>query len=52
MAECVEEAEEERKQVTVLKRKVQKLIGEAQDTRLHLESQQSRNSELEKKQRK
>ena len=52
MAESLEEVEEERKQVSMLKRKVQKLIGEAQDTRLHLESQQSRNAELEKKQRK
>ncbi|XP_038062218.1 unconventional myosin-XVIIIa-like isoform X2 [Patiria miniata] len=52
MAEAMEEVEEERKQVGGLKRKVQKLIGEAQDTRLHLESQQARNSELEKKQRK
>ncbi|XP_022085605.1 unconventional myosin-XVIIIa-like isoform X2 [Acanthaster planci] len=52
LAEAVEEVEEERKQVGVLKRKVQKLTGEAQDTRLHLESQQARNSELEKKQRK
>ncbi|XP_053543516.1 unconventional myosin-XVIIIa isoform X6 [Ictalurus punctatus] len=35
-----------------LKRKCQKLTAELQDTKLHLEGQQSRNHELEKKQRK
>ncbi|XP_053363674.1 unconventional myosin-XVIIIa isoform X2 [Clarias gariepinus] len=35
-----------------LKKKCQKLTAELQDTKLHLEGQQSRNHELEKKQRK
>ena len=35
-----------------LKKKLQRLTAELQDTKLHLEGQQSRNHDLEKKQRK
>ncbi|XP_071946563.1 unconventional myosin-XVIIIa-like isoform X2 [Antedon mediterranea] len=41
-----------KKQVQTLKKKNQKQVREAQDLHLHLESQQARNNELEKKQRK
>ncbi|XP_072043844.1 LOW QUALITY PROTEIN: unconventional myosin-XVIIIa-like, partial [Amphiura filiformis] len=50
--EAQEDIEEHKRQVAALKRKSQKLIAESQDMRLHLETQQTRNADLEKKQRK
>ncbi|XP_046719566.1 unconventional myosin-XVIIIa isoform X9 [Silurus meridionalis] len=44
--------EEVQRVMQQLKKKCQKLTAELQDTKLHLEGQQSRNHELEKKQRK
>uniref|UniRef100_A0A8C6PJ17 Myosin XVIIIA n=1 Tax=Nothobranchius furzeri TaxID=105023 RepID=A0A8C6PJ17_NOTFU len=44
--------EESQRTVQQLKKKTQKLTSELQDTKLHLEGQQSRNHDLEKKQRK
>ncbi|XP_072312347.1 unconventional myosin-XVIIIa isoform X4 [Eucyclogobius newberryi] len=44
--------EEAQRSVQQLKKKAQKLTSELQDTKLHLEGQQSRNHDLEKKQRK
>ncbi|KAI1903664.1 hypothetical protein AGOR_G00029530 [Albula goreensis] len=44
--------EEVQRSVQQLKKKCQRLTAELQDTKLHLESQQSRNHDLEKKQRK
>ncbi|XP_071848331.1 unconventional myosin-XVIIIa-like isoform X3 [Apostichopus japonicus] len=52
LAEALEEVEEQRRQAVSMKRKSVKLNGETQDIRRHLETQQSRNSDLEKKQRK
>ena len=49
--EAVEEAEEQRRQVQVAKKKAQRLTAEMQDTKLHLEEQMARNNELERKQR-
>ena len=50
--EAQEDIEEHKRQVAALKRKSQKLVAESQDMRLHLETQQARNADLEKKQRK
>ena len=50
--EAQEDVEEHKRQVGALKRKSQKLVAESQDMKLHLESQQARNADLEKKQRK
>lgn len=47
----MEEAEEQRRQVQVAKKKAQRLAGEMQDIKLHLEEQMARNNELERKQR-
>ncbi|XP_077578194.1 myosin-XVIIIa isoform X2 [Stigmatopora nigra] len=44
--------EEFQRSIQQLKKKVQRLTAELQDTKLHLENQQSRNHDLEKKQRK
>ncbi|XP_066551563.1 unconventional myosin-XVIIIa isoform X8 [Amia ocellicauda] len=44
--------EEVQRSVQQLKKKCQRLTSELQDTKLHLEGQQSRNHDLEKKQRK
>ncbi|XP_058490606.1 unconventional myosin-XVIIIa isoform X4 [Solea solea] len=44
--------EESQRNVQQLKKKAQRLTSELQDTKLHLEGQQSRNHDLEKKQRK
>ncbi|BFZ18652.1 hypothetical protein BsWGS_21691 [Bradybaena similaris] len=49
--DAVAEAEEQRRQVQVAKKKVQRLTTEMQDLKLHLEEQMSRNNELERKQR-
>ncbi|CAG5121919.1 unnamed protein product, partial [Candidula unifasciata] len=49
--DAVAEAEEQRRQVQVAKKKVQRLTAEMQDLKLHLEEQMSRNNELERKQR-
>ncbi|KAJ8348699.1 hypothetical protein SKAU_G00272880 [Synaphobranchus kaupii] len=46
------DSEEVQRSVQQLKKKCQRLTAELQDTKLHLESQQSRNHDLEKKQRK
>ncbi|XP_072557636.1 unconventional myosin-XVIIIa isoform X11 [Paramormyrops kingsleyae] len=46
------DGEEVQRSVQQLKKKCQRLTAELQDTKLHLENQQSRNHELEKKQRK
>merc|ERR1719145_40311 len=50
--DAYEEVDDQRQVVAQWKRKVQKIQGEMNDTRLHLEEQASRNSLLEKKQRK
>merc|ERR1719445_1503305 len=50
--DAYEEVEDQRQVVAQWKRKAQKIQGEMNDTRLHLEEQASRNSLLEKKQRK
>jgi myosin-18 len=52
LADAFEEVEEQRQVVGQWKRKVQKLTTEANDLRLLLEEQNSRNHLLEKKQRK
>lgn len=44
--------EELQRNIQQLKKKAQRLTSELQDTKLHLEGQQSRNHDLEKKQRK
>ena len=49
--EAVEEAEEQRRQVQLGKKKTQRLTAEMQDIKLHLEEQMARNNELERKQR-
>ncbi|XP_061637670.1 unconventional myosin-XVIIIa isoform X5 [Phyllopteryx taeniolatus] len=43
--------EESQRNIQQLKKKAQRLTAELQDTKLHLEGQQSRNHDLEKKQR-
>merc|ERR1719429_845871 len=50
--DAYEEVDEQRQVVAQWKRKTQKIQGEMNDTQLHLEEQASRNSMLEKKQRK
>ncbi|XP_077924244.1 unconventional myosin-XVIIIa isoform X4 [Halichoerus grypus] len=45
------DSDESQRALQQLKKKCQRLTGELQDTRLHLEGQQVRNHELEKKQR-
>lgn len=52
LSDAYEEVEEQRQVVGQWKRKVQKLQSEANDLRLLLEEQSSRNNLLEKKQRK
>nr|XP_046244062.1 unconventional myosin-XVIIIa isoform X11 [Scatophagus argus] len=44
--------EESQRNIQQLKKKTQRMTAELQDTKLHLEGQQSRNHDLEKKQRK
>ncbi|XP_026581350.1 unconventional myosin-XVIIIa-like, partial [Pseudonaja textilis] len=45
------DSEETQRALQTLKKKCQRLTAELQDTKLHLEGQQGRNHELEKKQR-
>ncbi|XP_029111252.1 unconventional myosin-XVIIIa isoform X4 [Scleropages formosus] len=52
LADLQADGEEAQRTVQQLKKKCQRLTAELQDTKLHLEGQQSRNHELEKKQRK
>ncbi|XP_075891917.1 unconventional myosin-XVIIIa isoform X13 [Nelusetta ayraudi] len=52
ISELQEDNEESQRIVQQLKKKTQRLTAELQDTKLHLEGQQSRNHDLEKKQRK
>ena len=52
MEAAYEEVDEQRQIVAQQKRKVARLTGEANDLRIHLEEQTSRNTLLEKKQRK
>ena len=52
LGEVMAEDEEHQRQVGNLKKKTQRLNADMQDIKLHLEEQISRNSELEKKQRK
>uniref|UniRef100_A0AAY4DSB0 Myosin tail domain-containing protein n=1 Tax=Denticeps clupeoides TaxID=299321 RepID=A0AAY4DSB0_9TELE len=52
LADLQEDNEEVQRMSAQLKKKCQKLTAELQDTKLHLEGQQSRNHDLEKKQRK
>ncbi|XP_077448363.1 unconventional myosin-XVIIIa-like [Stigmatopora argus] len=52
MAELKTDNEDAQHSVQQLKKKCQKMTGETQDTRRHLEGLQSRNHDLEKKQRK
>ncbi|KAI4815172.1 hypothetical protein KUCAC02_005329, partial [Chaenocephalus aceratus] len=46
------DSEESQRNIQQLKKKTQRMTSELQDTKLHLEGQQSRNHDLEKKQRK
>ncbi|XP_062577045.1 unconventional myosin-XVIIIa-like [Saccostrea cucullata] len=50
--EAIEDAEDQRRQLSAAKKKAQRLVAEMQDTKLHLEEQMSRNNDLERKQRK
>ncbi|XP_067864343.1 unconventional myosin-XVIIIa isoform X1 [Heptranchias perlo] len=52
VADLQADNEEMQRSVQQLKKKSQRLTSELQDTKLHLEGQQGRNHELEKKQRK
>ncbi|XP_057206271.1 unconventional myosin-XVIIIa isoform X5 [Triplophysa rosa] len=52
LADLQADHEEVQRVAQQLKKKCQKLTAELQDTKLHLEGQQSRNHDLEKKQRK
>uniref|UniRef100_A0A667YGT7 Myosin XVIIIAa n=1 Tax=Myripristis murdjan TaxID=586833 RepID=A0A667YGT7_9TELE len=52
LADLQTDNEDVQRSVQQLKKKCQRLTAELQDTKLHLEGQQSRNHELEKKQRK
>ncbi|XP_056613683.1 unconventional myosin-XVIIIa isoform X5 [Triplophysa dalaica] len=52
LADLQADNEEVQRVAQQLKKKCQKLTAELQDTKLHLEGQQSRNHDLEKKQRK
>lgn len=49
--EAIEDAEDQRRQLSAAKKKAQRLAAEMQDTKLHLEEQMSRNNDLERKQR-
>ena len=49
--EAIEDAEDQRRQLTAAKKKASRLASEMQDTKLHLEEQMSRNNDLERKQR-
>ncbi|XP_053502054.1 unconventional myosin-XVIIIa isoform X6 [Ictalurus furcatus] len=51
-ADLQADQEETQRSLQQAKKKCQRLVAELQDTKLHLENQQSRNHELEKKQRK
>lgn len=52
LADLQTDNEDVQRSVKQLKKKCQKLTAELQDTKLHLEGLQSRNHDLEKKQRK
>ncbi|XP_065116670.1 unconventional myosin-XVIIIa isoform X7 [Paramisgurnus dabryanus] len=52
LAELQADHEESQRSVQQLKKKCQRLAAELQDTKLHLENQEGRNHELERKQRK
>lgn len=52
MADLQTDNEDVQRSVQQLKKKCQKMTAELQDTKLHLEGLQSRNHDLEKKQRK
>ena len=52
LSEALNDNEEQKRQVQNLKRKSQRLNSDMQDIKLHLEEQVTRNSDLEKKQRK
>ncbi|CAL8360200.1 unnamed protein product [Merluccius merluccius] len=52
MSDLQADSEESQRTTQQLKKKLQRLTAELQDTKLHLEGQQSRNHDLEKKQRK
>ncbi|KAM8853718.1 unconventional myosin-XVIIIa isoform 11-T11 [Synchiropus picturatus] len=52
VSDLVADNEESQRNIQLLKKKAQRLTAELQDTKLHLEGQQSRNHDLEKKQRK
>nr|XP_022342426.1 unconventional myosin-XVIIIa-like isoform X2 [Crassostrea virginica] len=49
--EAIEDADDQRRQLSAAKKKAQRLAAEMQDTKLHLEEQMSRNNDLERKQR-
>ncbi|XP_077168399.1 unconventional myosin-XVIIIa isoform X11 [Paroedura picta] len=51
LADLQADSEESQRALQTLKKKCQRLTAELQDTKLHLEGQQGRNHELEKKQR-
>jgi hypothetical protein len=48
---CIEDGEDQRRQLAASKKKAARLAAEMQDTKLHLEEQMTRNNELERKQR-
>lgn len=52
LAELQADSEDVQRSLQQLRKKCQKMTAELQDTKLHLEGLQSRNHELEKKQRK
>lgn len=52
MADLQTDNEDVQRSLQQLKKKCQKMTAELQDTKLHLEGLQSRNHDLEKKQRK
>lgn len=52
ISDLQDDNEESQRNIQQLKKKTQRLTAELQDTKLHLEGQQSRNHDLEKKQRK
>nr|XP_057935134.1 unconventional myosin-XVIIIa isoform X3 [Doryrhamphus excisus] len=52
ISDLQDDNEEAQRNIQQLKKKAQRLTAELQDTKLHLEGQQSRNHDLEKKQRK
>lgn len=51
LADLQADSEESQRALQQLKKKCQRLAAELQDTKLHLEGQQGRNHDLEKKQR-